>query len=75
MKIFFFIAVALWLIPFMLRVFVIDFSVSAETLNSDECIESKISQAINDNNEIKAFILLVTNNLKGCVINILGGAL
>lgn len=56
----------------MLRVFVIDFSVSAETLNSDECIESKISQAINDNNEIKAFILLVTNNLKGCVINILG---
>lgn len=41
----------------------------------EERIEHKIFEALDGNNEIKAFILIASNNLKVAAINIIGGIL
>ena len=55
-----------WTIPFLLRLLVIDMpDITTVSIEHDDTIETKIVQQLNENNSLKAFILVLKNNLLG----------
>lgn len=69
------IAFLFWLFPFVLRTMIkIDFVEETNiTQRFEENIIEKISNAFDSQDNEKAFLLILKNNLKGCMVNILGG--
>lgn len=74
---FFLLSVCLWLISFSIPIFFVD---SGDIGTLSLIIEPKepkaileITQFLNDGNKFSAFGLIFWNNLKVCIINILGG--
>jgi uncharacterized membrane protein SpoIIM required for sporulation len=73
-------AFALWFLPFMLRLFVVEISqIDTDKLQQLPHTENKALQEtlqyLSNGDKQAAFISIFTNNLKGCVFNILGGVL
>lgn len=78
----FFLSALLWIIPFLIRIFLIDFSDNEPTLLPQVVEDSQDSNVINEiihqldaGNQFSAFSLVFWNNLKVCIINMAGGAL
>ena len=75
-----FLSFTLWTIPFMLRVFWVEMpNIEAEKvqllhdLGDNELKETL--ELISEGDKQGAFINIFTNNIKGCILNILGGVL
>jgi len=71
-------AFTVWLIPFLLRLFWIEIpemnSIQIKQLpNAINDPMQKLARLILEGNKKEAFILIVTNNLKGCIYNVAGG--
>jgi len=72
----FLLAFSFWIIPFFLRVFVVDMSdITVVSAENDDTIVTEVVQQLNEGNNHRAFMLVLKNNLLGCVVNILGGVL
>lgn len=69
------IAFLIWFLPFVLRTMIkIDFVEETNMIQTPmETIIDQISNAFDSHNNKEAFLLILKNNLKGCIINILGG--
>ena len=67
-------AFVIWLIPFLLRIYCFDFPQEKIVANTENT-QVKILQAYDEGNSAKVFLLIFSNNIKGCVINVLGGFL
>lgn len=75
-KYFFFVSFIFWLMPFLLRMFLIEFPTLPKTSESQTgIIVSQITEALDKEEYFKAFLEISSNNLHGCMINILGGFL
>ncbi|MDR1974940.1 MAG: stage II sporulation protein M [Bacteroidales bacterium] len=75
-KHFFIIAFLCWLLPFVLRIFLV--KIPEMDMSSAEISENSIDRTIQfllEGNRQKAFLSVFCNNILGCVINILGGVL
>jgi uncharacterized membrane protein SpoIIM required for sporulation len=74
----FIIAFVLWLLPFLIRIFFVEIPeinidhVENKTVDSQNIV-SEIMQSFSNNDTKHAFVLILKNNLKGCVLNIAGG--
>jgi len=73
------ISACLWLIPFFIRIFFIDFG-DIEPLTKtagpqEPNVIYQIIQQLDEGNTFYAFSLVFWNNLKVCIINIVGGAM
>lgn len=73
-------AFALWFLPFMLRILVVEIpQIDTDKLQQLPQTENKALQEtiqhLSDGDKEAAFISIFTNNLKGCMLNILGGVL
>lgn len=70
---------ALWVMPFIIRVFFIDIPAEPMPVQSSVPINEpvtpavKVIESLQKNDRKNAFILVCRNNLKGCMINIGGG--
>lgn len=78
---FFLLSACLWLIPFFVRVYFIDLG-GIESLPKEEGLQphtpnavTQITQQLNEGNKFYAFSLMFWNNIKVCIINIVGGAM
>ena len=72
----FVIAFLIWLVPFLIRILFMDaiiVSHSASTQETGLNTVKQITEHLNNNDKWSAFYLIFTNNLKVCIINILGG--
>jgi uncharacterized membrane protein SpoIIM required for sporulation len=69
-----------WNIPFIIRICIIDIQyenvdkVKSELFKERNAI-TETMQAISEGNKHNIFVLILKNNLKGCIINIAGGVL
>ena len=76
---FFLLSACLWLIPFLMRIFVIDFGniepLPKITETQAPSAISKITQEFVEGNKLSAFGLMFWNNIKVCIINVVGGAM
>jgi len=67
-----------WLLPFIARLYFFNipvtnyYNVKTPTFNNTNVID-KILQSISINDRRNAFILIFKNNIKGCLLNIIGG--
>jgi uncharacterized membrane protein SpoIIM required for sporulation len=71
-------AFALWFLPFMLRILVVEMpQIDTDKLQQLPNVENKAVQEtlqhLSDGNKQAAFVSIFTNNIKGCILNILGG--
>jgi uncharacterized membrane protein SpoIIM required for sporulation len=68
-----------WLLPFVVRIFFIDFTEinieQAENQHHTINIMDKITLSISKNDKYETFTLIFINNLKGCILNIVGGVM
>jgi len=77
----YFIAIAFfcWLLPFILRIFFIEIpeipvsESKIQDINTTKNVGEQVIQTLTQHNHKDAFTLIFKNNLKGCIINILGG--
>jgi uncharacterized membrane protein SpoIIM required for sporulation len=68
------ISFALWSVPFLTRVIIGNINVEQGDGNAASgSIMERITGLLSENNNFGAFKLIFFNNIKGCVINILGG--
>jgi len=73
------IAFLFWLLPFILRIFFIEIpeihvlESKIQDANTTKNVIEEVVQLLTQHNQKDAFILIFKNNLKGCIINILGG--
>ncbi len=74
----FIISIFIWSIPFFVRILFMDSVLISQTKPSEKIssdIVSIITEKLNNGNKWSAFYLIFSNNLKVCIINILGGIL
>jgi len=65
-----------WLIPFLIRISLVEITYSNDIEEPGlQTMVGNIIEALNQNDRKEAFVLIFTNNIKGCIINIVGGAL
>ena len=74
-------SILLWLIPFSIRFFLVDpqnyqnsNSYSTPLLKKESIVE-QISQEVQKGERKYVFLLILKNNIKGCLLNIAGGTL
>ena len=76
---FIFFSAFLWLIPFLIRIFFIDFDIIEPipkiVVIQKTTVVSQISQQLVEGNKFYAFGLVFWNNLKVCIISIVGAAM
>ncbi|NYI50111.1 stage II sporulation protein M [Macellibacteroides fermentans] len=68
------VAFLIWVVGAMAGV-VLSTSNADGSFNTDHGIEQDIVKALSSDNNVKAFILIASNNLKVAAINIIGGVL
>lgn len=73
---FLFFSFLFWFVPFMLRLFLIN-GVEIENNTQVKCLNvvSDITKCLLKNDRWSAFCLIFSNNLKVCIINIVGGVM
>ncbi|GHT21758.1 hypothetical protein FACS189430_02370 [Bacteroidia bacterium] len=74
----FLLAFAIWLLPFILRLYIVEIPlIDTNRLAHKELHTpmSEVLQLLSDGNNKGAFILIFTNNIKGCILNIIGGVM
>jgi uncharacterized membrane protein SpoIIM required for sporulation len=66
-----------WLLPFALRIFTFEVpEVKIKQVeNHNATIINQITQYVSENDNKTAFSLIFKNNLKGCILNIVGGVM
>ena len=77
-KAFYIISFIFWLLPFITRIFFIEINLEqydSDLNNTSSDTMNNIISSLSEGNKQNAFILIFFNNLKGCVINIVGGVL
>lgn len=75
------IAFLLWFIPFFIRFFL---NLSFQEINTssfqkfevmeNSCVESRLMDLIREGDRKGCFLIIFTNNIKGCLLNIAGGS-
>lgn len=68
----------IWLLPFVGRMFFIEVPEMSTELTENHNITKtmdKIVQLLSEKNKQDAFLLIFANNMKGCLLNIVGGVL
>jgi uncharacterized membrane protein SpoIIM required for sporulation len=71
------IAFSFWLLPFLIRIFFVEMpEINVDKIeNQPENLMTKIMQSLIDDDKYTAFTLIFKNNLKGCILNIIGGVM
>ncbi|MDR0604225.1 MAG: stage II sporulation protein M [Bacteroidales bacterium] len=67
------IAFSFWLLPFLVRIFFVE--MPEINVNKIENSMTKIMQSLTNGDRCVAFGIIFKNNLKGCILNIVGGAM
>lgn len=72
----FFLSFALWALTFFFRLFIHVEPISNDSIRGkSNAVVEKIIKSADNNDKTATFELILTNNLKGCLINVFGGVL
>lgn len=72
----FLLSLALWAVPFLLRLSVHIEPVANDKINTNtNSVVERIVKSIDNNDNTTTFSLIFKNNIKGCLLNVFGGVL